>query len=277
MDILDKNSIASAPRNIIIRLMKHIYFYINLPGDYMCVGTKSEVMYKSGQYRLNESKKRFAYLLCKRCMKVMTNLETVEFERLYNKNKLSYKKNKHTWNPSKKYYNNGFTYTQNDIDMFDAEYSKLSNFNIFDQLFYSPQIKQNVNQSDNIEIVNDNKIEIVNDNKSEIVNDNKSEIVNDNKSEIVNDNKSEIVNNNKSEIVNDNKSEIVNDNKSEIVNNNKSEIVNNNNKSEIVNNNNKSEIVNDRKILVKKYKSNINKRSDTLRSKRMAIINKKKK
>jgi len=253
MDILDKNSIASAPRNIIIRLMKHIYFYINLPGDYMCVGTKSEVMYKSGQYRLNESKKRFAYLLCKRCMKVMTNLETVEFERLYNKNKLSYKKNKHTWNPSKKYYNNGFTYTQNDIDMFDAEYSKLSNFNIFDQLFYSPQIKQNVNQSDNIEIVNDNKIEIVNDNKSEIVNDNKSEIVNDNKSEIVNDNKSEIVNNNKSEIVN------------------------NNNKSEIVNNNNKSEIVNDRKILVKKYKSNINKRSDTLRSKRMAIINKKKK
>ena len=114
MDILDKNSISSAPRNIIIRLMKDTYFYINPGGDHLCVETKQEVMDKTEQYRLNESKKRFAYLLCKRYRKVITNLESVEFERLYHKHKLSYKKNRHDWNPSKKYYSNGFTYTQSE-------------------------------------------------------------------------------------------------------------------------------------------------------------------
>ena len=60
MDILDKNSISSAPRNIIIKLMADTYFYINPAGDHLCVRTKQEVIYKTEQYRLNESKKRFA-------------------------------------------------------------------------------------------------------------------------------------------------------------------------------------------------------------------------
>jgi len=187
--------------------------------------------------------------LRKRYSKVITNLKSVEFERLYYKYKLIYKKNKHNWNPSKKYYSNGFTYTQNDIDMFDSEYSKLSNFNIIDQLFYSPAPNQIVNQSNNTsQIVNQS------DNTSEIVNQS------DTTSEIINQS------NNKSEIVNqfENKSKIVYQSDIEIV-----EKVNTNVNSNLVDNN--------RKTLVKKYNSTINKRSDTLRSKRLAKINKKKK